>query len=537
MHQQFANWHLLLRLYLKRDCRKIIIWILGLGTFSAGFLPAFKTIAKGQGLSGLYFTMKNPAMIAIVGPTPVKQAANYTIGAMYAQEMLLFCALVAMIVSALHVIYQTRQAESLGLTELVRSFNVGRQAISLAVLVEISLINGLLGLFIFGLMAFFQVATITISGLFIFSLAIVLAGLLGSLMALICAQITATTSSAIATTLSVLGILYLLRASTDIAQVKLSIYNPLAWIYLTYPFTKNHWQPLVWTLLLSAVLAGFAFLLEAHRDFGAGYLPQRQGRQQASWSLQNLSGLLWRINRLTIFSWLIGLMIIALAYGSIYGDMQTFLNSNELIKQLFTQSNIAIETSFTSVIMTVLIHLASIPTIVIINQTFTEEISGRLSQFYSTKITRFKLYWQSIMLAITVGFLGLLLASSALGISALTVMNPHAPLAFSDFLKAGLNGLAAHFVFIGLAALLLGWFPNLRKISYLYLGYAFSLNYFGQLLDLPKWLMKTTPFGWLPAMPLSHFEGTQFSILLILGILLMGLGYYGYRVRDFIEIH
>src|SRR5690625_7902966 len=107
--------------------KKIILWILVLCLFSTGFNPAFKEIAKGQGLLGMFETLQNPAMISMVGPTSVEVASDYTLGAMYAHEMLLFCGLFAMIISILHVIGHTRKEEDLGLTELVRSFQeIGR---------------------------------------------------------------------------------------------------------------------------------------------------------------------------------------------------------------------------------------------------------------------------------------------------------------------------------------------------------------------------------------------------------------------------
>src|SRR5690625_4760832 len=144
MKEKFARWHILFLQYLKRDWKKIIIWVLGIGLFSAGFIPAFKELAKGDGLAGMYETMQNPAMISMVGPSPADSAADYTLGAMYAHEMLLFCGLFTMIVSLLHVVGHTRKEEDLGLTELVRSFQIGRQANSLATMAETVLINVLL---------------------------------------------------------------------------------------------------------------------------------------------------------------------------------------------------------------------------------------------------------------------------------------------------------------------------------------------------------------------------------------------------------
>src|SRR5699024_1012385 len=103
MKEKFARWDTLFLQYLKRDWKKIIIWILGLGMFSAGFVPAFKEIAKGLGLVGLFVTFDNHAMISMVGTTPTETGADYTLWAMYAHEMLLFCGWFAMILSVLHI--------------------------------------------------------------------------------------------------------------------------------------------------------------------------------------------------------------------------------------------------------------------------------------------------------------------------------------------------------------------------------------------------------------------------------------------------
>ena len=124
MKEKFAHWDMLFVQYLKRDWKKIAIWVLGLGLFSAGLVPAFVEIGKGDGTIAMYETLQNPAMISIVGPTPVETASEYTIGAMYAHEMLLFCGLFAMTISILHVIGHTRKEEDLGLTELFGHFKL-----------------------------------------------------------------------------------------------------------------------------------------------------------------------------------------------------------------------------------------------------------------------------------------------------------------------------------------------------------------------------------------------------------------------------
>jgi ABC-2 type transport system permease protein len=320
MNEKFARSGVLFAQYLKRDWIKIIFWLIGLGIFSGGFVPAFEEISKGQGLVGMYETLKNPAMISMVGPTATKNAADYTIGAMYAHTMLLFCALFAMIVTALHVVSHTRKEEELGLTELIRSFQVGRQANSLAVVFEIILINSILAIIITSMMGFFQVSSIDWNGSFLFGLSIGVAGIFGGLLALVFAQLMPNSSGATGITLGIIGILYMVRAGTDVSNEDLTAWNPIGWTYLTYPFTENNWMYLYWLLIGTLGLFILAVLLENYRDMGAGYLPEKTGRVHAKRSLLSIHGFLIRINRGMMVGWLVAFAALGVAYGSIYGD-------------------------------------------------------------------------------------------------------------------------------------------------------------------------------------------------------------------------
>ncbi|OZU89608.1 tetronasin resistance protein [Virgibacillus indicus] len=535
MREKFARWDSLFALYLKRDWKKIIVWILGVGLFSAGFVSAFEEIAKGQGLAGMYETLKNPAMIAMVGPTPVETAADYTLGAMYAHEMLLFCGLFAMIMSVLHVVSHTRKEEDLGLTELVRSFQIGRQANSLASMIETIVINALLALFIGGVMMSFGADTISAEGSLLFGASIGFAGIVGAGIALVMAQIMPSSSSATGSALGIVGLLYIVRAGTDVSNVDLSIINPLSWTYLTYPFTENNWIPLIFALIFSVIAVIVAFSLEGARDMGAGYLPEREGRGNAKKSLLSVRGLFTKINKGVMIGWLVAFVIMGVAYGSIYGDMQTFLESNEMMKQMFSQSGVSIEESFTGTIMMVMIVLVSILPIVIVNKLFTEESRLHLSQIYATKVTRGQLYWTSIGLAVFSGLAGILLAASSLGGTAISVMGDSATMDIVDFLTAGYNFLPSVLFFTGLAALALGWVPKLGKLVYFYLGYSFALNYFGGILDLPEWFSKTAIQSWIPQMPMDNFDAPIFITMTVISIALMVIGYLGYSRRDMVE--
>src|SRR5699024_9777245 len=121
-------------------------------------------------------------------------------------------------------------------------------------------------------------------------------------------------------------------------------------------------------------------------------------------------------------AWLIAFGVMGTAYGSIYGDMQTFLESNEMMKQMFSQSGVSIEKSFTGTIMMVMIGLVSILPIVLVNKLFAEESGSHLSQLYATRVTRAQLYWVNIGLAVLAGLAGILVAAGCLGGTAITAM-------------------------------------------------------------------------------------------------------------------
>ncbi|AYE37143.1 tetronasin resistance protein [Companilactobacillus zhachilii] len=535
MREKFARWDTLFLQYLKRDWRKIVIWIIGLGLFSGAFVPAFKELAKGNGLRGMYETMQNPAMISMVGPTPIKNAANYTIGAMYSNEMLLFCGLFAMIMSALHVVSHTRKEEDLGLTELVRSFKVGRQANSVAVVLETIIINVVLGLFTSGVMLSFGLKSLSTEGIFLFGTAIAMAGLVGAAIGILMAQIMPNASGATGSSIGIIGLLYIIRAGTDVSNLDYSVWNPMSWIYLTYPFTKNDWLPIVYGISFLIVIGLVSFVLEGNRDMGSGYVHEFQGKAHANFTMLSIPGFLLRLSRGIIISWLVGFAVMGAAYGSIYGDMQEFLNSSPLVKQMFTMSGHSIEESFTSTIMMVMIVLATILPIVLINKLFTEESHGRMSQTFSTKVTRGKLYWSTISLAIIMGAIGIFISAGTLGETAISSMSSKSVMEISDFLKAGFNFFPSMLFFIGLAGLALGWAPKLSKLAYIYLIYSFMLNYFSGILDLPDWFNKTSIQTWIPRMPIDKFDGSTFATITVISLVMIVAGYIGYRRRDLIE--
>lgn len=534
MKENFARWHLLFSHGLKRDWKIMLVWLFGIGAFSAGFVPAFQELARDGGANGMFEVLQNPAMIAMIGQTPIEYAIDYTVGAMYAHQMLLFSGLLAMIVSGLYVIHRTRREEEFGQRELLCSLPIGREAHSFAVMMQVFILHIALALLITGILLSFQDSSITKEGGFLFGISIGLSGMIGGVLGLLFAQLMQTSSKASGAFLALIGCLYILRAATDVLKDSISRYNPLGWAYRTYPFVENNWYPVLYAMVFIGLFVFLSFILEQKRDLGAGYFPEREGRAVARSSLLSLHGLFLRLNRGQIISWLIAFFILGAAYGSIYGEMQLFIGENDLLKQMFTAQGYTIEESYTAVITMVMMCLVTILPVLIVNRLFVEEKEGRLNQIFAMRISRLKLYGNCLVLAIAVGLLGIFIASSGLGLAAVITMKD-VYLQFSDFFKAGFNFLPMILFFIGLATAFLGWAPNYRMTIYIYLIYNFFINYFNNLMEVPKILTKSAIQSWIPQVPIDDYSARSFFAILALSILLMIFGWFGYRKRDFYE--
>lgn len=261
-------------------------------------------------------------------------------------------------------------------------------------------------------------------------------------------------------------------------------------------------------------------------------MQERTGNTCAKQALLSVHGLLLHMNKGPIISWLIAFIVMGAAYGSIYGEMETFIKSNEFIEQMFHFASYAVEIAFTSTLMMVMIGLVAILPIVIVNKLYGEEKHGHFSQMFATKVSRKTWYWTTIVIAVCAGLIGVFFAAGSLGCFAVLSMEQDASIKWIDFMKAGYNLFPSVLFFTGLAALLLGWAPRFGKVVYVYVIYAFFLSYFENLLDIPNWMFKTAIQSWLPKMPMESFEFGPFLLMLLVSLALLWLGSIGYDKRD-----
>jgi ABC-2 type transport system permease protein len=97
---------------------------------------------------------------------------------------------------------------------------------------------------------------------------------------------------------------------------------------------------------------------------------------------------------------------------------------------------------------------------------------------------------------------------------------------------AALSTLPAVWVVLSVAMLLYGALPRFTGLAWAALIVFLLLGEFGDLLDLPGWLVDLSPFTHLPALPGGTFEGVPLVGLTVVAAALSVAGLAALRRRD-----
>ena len=526
------NFSLIFKNTLKRDAIKLSITAVALILFASVFSTVMTSMFSSQvEILGMYATLQNPAMIALCGPT-FATADNVTTAAFYAQEMLLFTALIVIVVMVLHTISRTRAEEDEGLTELLGSFPVGRHVISVSIAVEMFLFSLVTG---FGI-AFLQNGLVgtdngfTLEGNFLYAFALSGSGFMFAMLGLLFAQLFDNASTATTASMLVLGILYALRAITDIRAIDLSRFNPLSWAYMTSPFVRNSWLYLALMVLVALALFALSMLLQGKRDLGAGYITWREKKYKENKLLHTTFGFAFNLMKSQVVIWVISTFVLGILYGSIFGDIDKFVADNQMLEQFFSAgSGVNLADSFLATIMLEMAVLAMVPMVSFINRLAKEERLGNLDMLLN-KTSRLKLQTSFLILGLGVGIICLFAVSLGLYIAQSVVMTN--PISWSQVLQTAACYLPAVCLFAGFALLMVAINRKYGLVTWYLLVVSFYMDYVGQLLDLPTWVKNLSPFKWIPHLPVDKMHWQFAWVMLIFAITFIGLSLVIYRKRD-----
>jgi ABC-2 type transport system permease protein len=535
------NFFNIFRLQLRQERFRLLLWSTILVLMSIGVIGSYMTVVNdAETLAGMMMTMRMPSMTALCGP--VWTEGTLTIGSLYGIEMTLWMGVVIAIMNIFMVVRYTRGDEESGNMEMLKAFPVGRTTPLLVTLKMAGMANVLIGVLTavgIGTVASVQnIESMSWLSAFNYGAVFALFGWLFAVVAAIMAQITASARSAITFSGGLLGALYIARAVTDIEFMKsgtepIGTYlNPVGLLLRAKPFVDNQFWPIGAVFGLSLILAIFVFYLNSVRDLGQSFIPDRAGKKRAATWTTSAFGMSLRLQRAQIIGWLLALFLLSIIYGSILNSIEDYIGGNEMFtKMLKPQPGHSITEMFIGLIISVMALFAVVPALNITLRPLREELKGRIENVYSRSVGRIKFLMVHIVISYITGAVMLLSCGVGLYIAAATTMAD--PISLVNILKYTMIYYPALLVVAALGVFATGiGTRNARVGAYCYFGYCYFAIYFGELLDLPEWMKKLTPFAYLPQLMAQDMDWIPVIVISSIAVGLTLIGCITYRRRN-----
>ncbi|RAY13773.1 anibiotic ABC transporter [Actinomadura craniellae] len=528
----------LARLALRRDRVQLPVWVFGLGGVLA---------ATAASVSGAYTTDAERAAYAVTAANPAAMAFNGPVlgtdlGSITMTETFTVLAVFVALMSTMAVVRHTRQNEETGRAELVGSAIVGRHAPLTAALITVAGANAALAVLV-GLLL--NANGLSPAGSWGIGLALGLVGVVFAGVAAVAAQLSGTSRGANGLAAAGLGLAFLLRAvgdslgeqapggvTTDSAFF--SWLSPIGWGHQLKPFTETNW----WVLGLLAVLAGLlvalAYALTAHRDLGAGMLPDRAGPATAPRGLLRPLGLAWRLQRGAVLGWSVAMVVLGVTFGALGEEIDEMLENNPQLAEVFRQfgTDGTPADMYFGMVLGLMAIAAAGYTVQALLRMRAEESSGVLEPLLATAVSRPRWMLGHILIATAGTVLLLVLLGSGAGLSYGLIVGD-VPGQVVSLAGAALAQAPGPLALAGAVVAVIGLLPG-RAVALAWgaLVVCVLLGQVGLLLELPQPVLDISPFTHLPPVPAAEVAVTPILSLLAAGLLLTAAGVAAFRRRD-----
>lgn len=530
MNKYFSNLSLYTKFILKKEKINIILYTLLMSVFMVVLVPVFENILEtSSNMQVLIETMKNPAMIAMVGPVFVGD--SYTTASMYGNYMTVFTGIILAIWNILFVTKHLRNDEELGRLELVRTNSVGKLSNITAVLFIAFLVNLLTFiLMVFGFY-FISSGSMPLEGNINYSLATCGFAFLFAVISALFSQISSTARIANSLSFITLFVVYIMRAIGDVSVDSLSYLSPLGLVSKAQSFVNDYYWPLIIIILEILVLIAITYLLAYKRDLGEGLVKEKQASANLSPLVRGVTSFVFKLQKTQIIIWSLVIFSFASMYGSVLGDLEGYINSSEMLKNMLQiDSEFSLTEQFVSLLVIIMSMISALATIAIFNRISDEESKNLSEEILTKPVSRINYLLSFIIVAVVCAIIFQILIALGFWLVGKNYLVDIPDL--STFFVATINFLPAILLSISIAILAFGISPKLSWLGYLFLGYSFLVVYIGRLFNFPKIMEKISPFGFTPTYPTEELNLSINIILLALSIIISLVGITIYRKRD-----
>jgi ABC-2 type transport system permease protein len=515
----------MVRFILRRDRVRLTVWIVGIVLLVLSTAASIKDIYPTQADldTAARTASDNAALIALQGP----DYALDTLGGQVVFNMGAFGYVVVALMGMFLVGRHTRADEEAGRTELLRATVLGRDApVTAALLVATAAFTTLGALIALSLMS----QDLATEGSVVYGAAMGGFGLLFAGVTAVTTQITEHNRTALGTAGAVLGASYVIRAIGDIGDGTLSWFSPMGWAMASRPFAGE--RP--WTLLLLAgatlALVGVAYALLGIRDLGGGLVPQRPGPARASTLLTRPIGLASRLQRGSFLGWAAALALTGVAYGSVGQDVGDLIGDNQAFEDIIAQAGGNLTDSFFNTSLLLMALITGGFAVASVLRLRSEETSGRAEVVLATAVSRARWAASHLTVALAGSALIMLLAGLGMGVTYGVIAGEATQI--GRLTGAALAFVPPLWVVIGLTFAVFGLVPRAVPAAWGALGLFVVIGLFGQLFELPDWVIDLSPFQHVPTVPIEGFSLGSTAALLAVAAALLAAGFAGFRHRD-----
>ncbi|WP_294180673.1 ABC transporter permease [uncultured Schumannella sp.] len=518
----------LLAASLKQDARNFAPWIALVSVLPASSIALYIWIFPEQSARAelAMAVGLNPALALIFGTAgDLLTDEGFTawrslaLGCFFASLMAIFI-----------VVRTSRASEDSGQAELFASGVMGREArlaasVGLAFLASIGL----------GVVSF--LATIAFgadpAAIAVLSLTYTASGFMFAGVAAIAAQLASEARAATAIAVTVLGVLFVARGYFEAsgAEEWTSWVTPIGWMQQTDPASEQNYAPFLIALAFTIVTLGIAFALHAHRDFGAGVIPPRPGPARGGLT-SSVWGLAIRLNAGSIVSWLIAFVALGFVFGYLSISIADLIETDATVAQLLAVGA-ASEDELVFRFMTTLLALAGIIAAVsgvgVIMRGYADEVAGRVDPILATAVSRTRYQASNTVVALLTSGLALLIGVVVIGVVAASLTDQ---LEAGEIIRQGLATIPAMWVLVALAHAVVGAEPSRRIAGWMGTVATFGLTILGPIFNLWDWILGISPFYHVPIVTAADADFTGWWIVNGVGLLLLTIGFAGFRRRD-----
>lgn len=368
-----------------------------------------------------------------------------------------------------------------------------------------------------------------------FALTVVVGTALFMAVGAVTSELMPTRARAVSAASILFGICYLIRAMADTTgAVWLQNFTPLGWVEKLQPLNGSNYIWLVPIIALTLLLCLTAIWLSGRRDLGDSTFADNDTAKPHYKLLGSPVAMAIRLTRGASIAWLIGVAIVAYAFGALTKAVVTAFNQSasleKALKSLAHAGQVSAATSFLGVAFFLVMLLVMSYTANAVGSIREDEAEGYLDNLLVRNVARLRWLWGRVALIATV----ILIAGLLAGISTwASIERQHLGITFGSIMQSGLNVIAPAIFTLGVGVLFLGIRPRLTTIAaFGIIAWSFLVSMVSSGIKVNHWVQDTSVLQHVTLAPAVNPDWRSNIIMIGLGIALCVVGSVMFNSRD-----